>query len=479
MDYGLLHETFACKSGQCISRSSICDGERDCEDGSDESEGCCTLPYLTPDITFTVTCPEGSKCDFKQGETVPKYTELNLTCNPGYKAESQREQFSMCTRKGWLPALSSCKKLCDPLQTDNMDLICYTNKKEVKCSNFLYAGVTIQPQCKTMYYPKEKVLHHELTCHCDGKWNHDLFTCVPGCGIPHGKPMKLISLGQKEKYGDSPWHAAIYDINEEDKPLICSGTIVTPSLIITAAHCMYDQAKQEVRDSKNYEVAVSKVTLDYNKKDNAQTRFHKVRGIFLHNNFYGKSKNYSADIAALWLEEPLSISSVVFPACLHKSDNHPFNPGENCNGKIVGWGATALGEQLSEDLLTTNLPFISYSRCLSLMPKNSQHFVTAGKFCAGNETGPNTELGDSGGGLMFRDQSSGLYYLRGVTSTSPDLLKSYTTFIDVTQYSDWIQGIENWIEKEEKKVEADLERECDYSTLKVKKTVGFKCFAPK
>lgn len=44
---------------------------------------------------------------------------------------------------------------------------------------------------------------------------------------------------------------------------------------------MYDQEKQEVRDSKDYEVAVSKMTRDYNKKDNAQTRFHKV-GILFH-----------------------------------------------------------------------------------------------------------------------------------------------------------------------------------------------------
>lgn len=59
------------------------------------------------------------------------------------------------------------------------------------------------------------------------------------CGIPHGKPMKLISLGQKEKYGDSPWNVAIYNIKEKDKPLICSGTIVTPSLIITGMLILY------------------------------------------------------------------------------------------------------------------------------------------------------------------------------------------------------------------------------------------------
>lgn len=69
-----------------------------------------------------------------------------------------------------------------------------------------------------------------------------------------------------------------------------------------------------------------------------------------------------------------------------------------------------------------------------------------------------------------------MYYLRGVTSeiiTNGTL--SLRQFTDVTQYSNWIQDIENLIEKEEKKIEADLERECDAPFSSVKKQTGFKC----
>lgn len=69
-----------------------------------------------------------------------------------------------------------------------------------------------------------------------------------------------------------------------------------------------------------------------------------------------------------------------------------------------------------------------------------------------------------------------MYYLRGVTSAIiTDGRSSLRQFTDVTQYSNWIQEIENLIEKEEKKIEADLERECDSPISSVKKKSGFKC----
>lgn len=37
---------FRCLSGQCIWNHGICNGRRDCEDGSDEEpHGCCTYRY--------------------------------------------------------------------------------------------------------------------------------------------------------------------------------------------------------------------------------------------------------------------------------------------------------------------------------------------------------------------------------------------------------------------------------------------------
>lgn len=52
------------------------------------------------------------------------------------------------------------------------------------------------------------------------------------CGKPYANVTKLIAYGDPEKYGDSPWHVAIYNIQDKTKPLlICGGTIISPELI--------------------------------------------------------------------------------------------------------------------------------------------------------------------------------------------------------------------------------------------------------
>lgn len=54
------------------------------------------------------------------------------------------------------------------------------------------------------------------------------------CGKIYNRVTKLILNGRTpQKYGGSPWHVAIYDISEEDKPLICAGSVISPQLIVS------------------------------------------------------------------------------------------------------------------------------------------------------------------------------------------------------------------------------------------------------
>ena len=59
---------------------------------------------------------------------------------------------------------------------------------------------------------------------------------------------------------------------------------------------------------------------------------------------------------------------------------------KNMYFQVVGWGLNE-HERYSENLTTTNLPFISHKRCVGIMHENFQRFVTNDKFCAGTKNG--------------------------------------------------------------------------------------------
>lgn len=52
---------------------------------------------------------------------------------------------------------------------------------------------------------------------------------------------------------------------------------------------------------------------------------------------------------------------------------------------MVGWGFD--NSNLSNILLTANLPFISYSTCIKTIPEEFKSYVTLDKFCAGSVKG--------------------------------------------------------------------------------------------
>lgn len=62
--------------------------------------------------------------------------------------------------------------------------------------------------------------------------------------------------------------------------------------------------------------------------------------------------------------------------------------------------------------------------------------------------GPGAKPGDSGGGLMYRDPQSRLYFLRGVVSIKdPSTSTSIAAFTDISFFVDWISKTLNKIEK--------------------------------
>ncbi|XP_065210568.1 modular serine protease-like [Planococcus citri] len=421
-------------------------------------EGHCAIPISYIDNkTATYKCPRSAQnqsCITNGGTAVPEYTKATFSsCKPGYSRVDNKTVNWVCLEGSWSPDLPQCEKICDKLNPVNVDLACYRNNGPIDCNGPLITGDRVHPTCKQFYTYKDFVpIYEELVCQEDGKWDNILFSCVPECGRPFTGVVTLISDDTTEKYGDSPWHVAIYDITKN--LLICGGTIINPHLIVSAAHCFYDRLNQKKLPEENYEIVVGKFTGNYKVKDNPDQKSYKIKEIRFSNKGYFPTLTYHADdIAILILDEKIEISPTVLPACVDWIHTQKYHPPEGTPGKVVGWGVNELGK-LSEQLLTANLPFISNNRCISIVPNDFKPYITYDKFCAGSETGPGVLQGDDGGGLLFREGT--FYYIRGVVSIMQPSSMAIAAFTDLADHINWILSVRNEVEQDIIKKETTL-----------------------
>ncbi|XP_065210344.1 modular serine protease-like [Planococcus citri] len=412
-------------------------------------EKSCTIPSSFADKSVSYKCyGETAKSCNKSGDTViPQFTIANFECNPGYVNDQGNKFRSVCLESEWVPPIYKCNKICDKLTPVNVDLACFYKGNAVDCEGNLFPGTKIRPICKPLHTNRDfsSGVYKEITCLEDGKWDHTLFSCIPECGRPFNISFnKLVyKRSTPERYLDSPWHVAIYDIKRN--VLICGGTIISPRLVISAAYCFYDQANDRKLDPSNYDIVVSKASTKYSEIDNSDQRSYKIKEIRFSNRGYRGSANYFAsDIAILILTAKINTSLTVLPACVDWTYTDLFHPPEETIGKTVGWYEGRVALQ------TDTFVFISRSRCFNSTSRELYPFITSDKFCARINDGRIISGGageppsNSGTGLMFREGPA--YYIRGILSQFP-LHGDLSLFIDLATHIDWILSVRNEVEE--------------------------------
>lgn len=408
----------------------------------------CAIPTTFADKTASYKCKgdtAGKSCHKTGDSSVPQYTTAAFECKTGYVREEGKTFHSVCIDTEWQPPIAKCSKRCDKLKPVNVELKCSYRGVEVQCDDNLLPGTKVRPTCTVLHTHEDSApSYEEITCKQDGKWDHELFSCVPDCGKPFAYAEPLIAFGEPEKYGESPWHVAVYDISKNDKILICGGTIISPQLVVSAAHCFHDERSHDKLDANKYEIIVSKVTRNYTIRDNGSQKNYKIKEIrFPKKGFIGSNNYMANNIALLILIEKIAMGPTVMPACVDWTGIKNIPPNEDTPGKIVGWG---LNENVTynEILHTTNLPYISYERCLKLLTDHGKPYLTLDKFCAGKKNGPTVEVGDSGGGLVFLEKNH--YFIRGLLVSKTSDNPSEAIFTDLNDHVDWMISVRNEIE---------------------------------
>jgi secreted trypsin-like serine protease len=245
-------------------------------------------------------------------------------------------------------------------------------------------------------------------------------TPVPGavptlmkCGISNTKAAYLIN-GTAVFPGKYPWVCAFVKTPTTPEPAVCTGTLISPLWILSAAHCQFPP------------VPVTIGAVDISKKE-PQTQFRNVIEVINHPKFIEKQGVImGGDICLMKLDSPVSINNYVQPICLPTANL-------DLTGKqlvAAGFGSTSATVIQSSAILREGV-FTEVNTCSTSL------FNKADKICL-KSSASQICVGDSGGPLMLNQ--NGMYYIVGVCSTGEGQT-CFPPFIHtrVSAYLPWIR----------------------------------------
>lgn len=155
----------------------------------------------------------------------------------------------------------------------------------------------------------------------------------------------------------------------------CTGSLIHPSVVLTAAHCIKNASLQIIVRAGEWDTQTDKEPYPY------QDRI--VDEIVMHEHY--QKANLHNDFALLFVKEPFKLGNNVNTVCLPQPNEH----FDRARCIVSGWGRDKFRKGAYQAILKRiKVPVVPHDECQTLLrdTRLGKHFILNESFlCAGGE----------------------------------------------------------------------------------------------